>query len=101
MANISEQVAALVPRAIELRRDLHMHPEVGFQEVRTSGLLAARLRELGLTVRTGLGKTGVTGFLGSGRPGKTLLIRSEIDALPIHEAVDVPWRSRNDGVMHA
>ncbi len=45
MANISEQVAALVPRAIELRRDLHMHPEVGFQEVRTSGLLAARLRD--------------------------------------------------------
>ena len=101
MANISKQVDALLSRAIELRRDLHAHPEIGFQEVRTSGLIAARLRKLGYAVRTGLGKTGVTGFLRGARPGKTLLIRTEIDALPIREAVDVPWRSRNDGVMHA
>jgi metal-dependent amidase/aminoacylase/carboxypeptidase family protein len=101
MPTLSDRVEALVPRMRELRRDLHRHPELGFAETRTAGLLAARLRQLGYEVRTGLGQTGVTGLLRGARPGKTLLVRSEIDALPIREAVDVPWKSVNDGVMHA
>ena len=101
MANISPPVEALVPDMIALRRDLHRHPELGFQEVRTARIVAERLRALGYTVRTGVGRTGVTGFLKCGAPGKTLLLRADMDALPIREEADVAWKSESPGVMHA
>ncbi len=101
MAHISPEVTALRSTLIPLRRDLHQHPELGYQEVRTAGLIAGRLEQLGYRVRTGLGKTGVTGFLQGGRPGKTVLLRVDIDALPILEQAEVPWKSQTPGVMHA
>jgi len=101
MAHISPEVRALAAEMTELRRDFHRHPELGFQETRTAGIIAKRLTELGYTVRTGLGKTGVTGLLKGGKPGKTVLLRADIDALPIREETDVPWRSETAGVMHA
>ena len=101
MMEISPEVKALSAEMTSLRRDLHAHPELGFQEVRTAGIIAKRLTELGYTVRTGLGKTGVTGLLKGGKPGKTVLLRADIDALPIREETDVPWRSETVGVMHA
>ena len=101
MMEISPEVKALSAEMTSLRRDLHAHPELGFQEVRTAGIIAKRLTELGYTVRTGLGKTGVTGLLRGGKPGKTVLLRADIDALPIREETDVPWRSETTGVMHA
>ena len=101
MANISGAVKDLAPAMIDLRRDFHQHPELGFREVRTAGLVARRLGELGYAVRTGLGKTGVTGLLRGGKPGKTVLLRADIDALPIQEEADVAWRSQTPGVMHA
>jgi amidohydrolase len=101
MANISAAVEALIPNLIALRRDLHKHPELGFQEVRTAGIVADRLARLGYTVKTGIGKTGVTGFIAGGKPGKTVLLRADMDALPIQEETDVPWRSEHPGVMHA
>jgi amidohydrolase len=101
MANISPEVQVLTEEMVTLRRDFHRHPELGFQEARTAGIVAERLRALGYTVRTGLGKTGVTGFLAGGKPGKTVLLRADIDALPITEEADVPWKSENAGAMHA
>lgn len=101
MAGISQEIRAVSSTMTDIRRDLHRHPELGFQEVRTAGIIADRLKQLGYTVRTGLGKTGVTGLLKGGRPGKTVLLRADIDALPIQEAADVPWRSQTPGVMHA
>ncbi len=101
MANISDAVRGLAPAMVDIRRDLHRHPELGFQEVRTAGMVARRLEELGYTVRTGLGRTGVTGFLKGGKAGKTVLLRADMDALPIQEDVDVAWRSQTPGVMHA
>ena len=101
MATISPEVLALTENMTAVRRDLHRHPELGFREARTAGIVAERLRALGYTVRTGLGKTGVTGFLSGGRPGRTVLLRADIDALPIAEEADVPWRSETPGVMHA
>ena len=101
MGNVSPEVRALSASMIELRRDFHRHPELGFQEVRTAGIVAERLESLGYTVRTGLGKTGVTGFLKGGKPGKTVLLRADIDALQILEETDVPWKSQTAGVMHA
>ena len=85
MAQISAEVQKCIPNLIELRREFHRHPELGFQEERTARIIAKRLEQLGCTVRTGLGKTGVTGLLKGGKPGKTVLLRAEMDALPIHE----------------
>ena len=101
MPHISPEVQVRRNEIVALRRDLHQHPELGFQEVRTAGIIAERLRALGYTVRTGLGKTGVTGFLKCGRPGKTVLLRADIDALPIHEQTGVPYASQHPGAMHA
>jgi len=101
MMNISPEVKAGASTMTDIRRDLHQHPELGFQEVRTAGIVARRLSQLGYTVRTGLGKTGVTGILRGGKPGRTVLLRADIDALPIHEAAEVAWQSQTPGVMHA
>lgn len=81
------------------RRDLHQHPELGFQETRTATLAAERLRALGYDVRTGIGRTGVLGLRGTG--GRCVLLRADMDALPVAEANDVPYRSRHAGRMHA
>ncbi|MFN8476065.1 MAG: amidohydrolase [Anaerolineae bacterium] len=84
------------------RRDFHMHPELGFQEFRTSGIVAERLTALGYEVVTGVGGTGVVGLLQGGKPGdRTILLRFDMDALPIEEANNVPYRSQTPGVMHA
>ena len=81
------------------RRDLHQHPELGFQETRTATLAAERLQSLGYAVRSGVGRTGVVGVKGD--RGRCVLLRADMDALPIEEANDVPYRSRHAGRMHA
>ena len=86
---------------VATRRDLHAHPELGFEEVRTSGLVAERLRALGLEPRTGVGRTGVLARIRGGRKGNTVLLRADMDALPIQEENDVPYRSQAAGKMHA
>lgn len=93
---------ALADELTAIRRDLHMHPELGFQEFRTAGIVADHLNALGYEVVTGVGKTGVVGLLPGGQPGdRTVLLRFDMDALPIEEANDVPYRSQTPGVMHA
>jgi len=94
----------LVPDLIATRRDLHQHPELAFEEVRTSGIVAQRLQRLGLDVQTGIAKTGVVALLrgGASKAGaKTIAIRADMDALPIHEMNDIDYRSTVDGKMHA
>lgn len=86
---------------VATRRDLHMHPETAFEEVRTSGVVAERLRALGLAPRTGVGRTGVLATVKGGQRGKTVLLRADMDALPILEENAVPYRSTVDGRMHA
>jgi amidohydrolase len=81
------------------RRDLHTHPELGFQEFRTAGKIAEIMRGFGYDVRTGIGKTGVVAELGAGKP--IVAIRADMDALPIQEANEVPYKSIQDGIMHA
>ena len=83
------------------RRAIHQQPELAYQETETAALVAQRLRDLGLSVRTGVGQTGVVGLLEGSRPGKTVLLRADMDALPIEEVSDAPYASRNPGVMHA
>ncbi len=91
---ISEQV-------VSDRRYLHQHPERGFDLPVTAKFVADRLKLLDLEVQTGIGQSGVVGILPGGRAGKTLLIRADMDALPIHEENEVAYRSLTDGVMHA
>jgi amidohydrolase len=101
---LKSDIDELVPDLIATRRDLHEHPELAFEEVRTSGIVAQRLRTMGLEVQTGIAKTGVVGLLrgGASKQGaKTIAIRADMDALPIHEMNDVDYRSTVDGKMHA
>lgn len=96
-----EKAQALQDEMVRLRRDIHAHPELSFQEVRTAKVVADTLAEIGYTdVKTEVGRTGVVAQIGTG-DGPTIGIRADMDALPIHEQVDVPFRSTNDGVMHA
>jgi amidohydrolase len=94
-------VAEMKEEIISLRRDLHMHPETAFTEERTAGIVSRRLRRLGYQVREGVGKTGVVALLDTGRPGPTLAIRADMDALPLQEAPGRPYGSRIPGKMHA
>ncbi len=99
--NLSEVIADLTPSLLEMRRDFHRHPELAFQEVRTSAKLAEFLEKLGLEVTRGVAQTGLVARLKGTKPGKTVLVRADIDALPIHEASGVEYTSQFPGVMHA
>jgi amidohydrolase len=96
-AAIGAEEAAL----IDVRRDLHAHPELAFQEVRTAGVVARELARLGVPHQTGIGRTGVVGVIEGGRPGKVIAIRGDMDALPIEERTGLEFASTNPGLMHA
>lgn len=99
---LKSEAEAMRAGLVATRRDFHAHPELGFQEVRTAGIVAKRLAELGYETQSGVGKTGVVGVLEGASPdGETLLLRFDMDALPIEEQVDVPFKSLTPGVMHA
>jgi amidohydrolase len=91
----------LLAETIAIRRDLHAHPELAFHEVRTAQLVASKLRERGLEVHEGIGGTGVVGVLSGARPGPTIMLRADMDALPMPEENDVAYVSQNPGVTHA
>ena len=100
-AEILAATKAITPEIVALRRDLHAHPELSNREERTGRLVAERLRALGLEVRHPVAKTGVVGVLRGGCPGGVVALRADIDALPIQEAGDAPYKSQVPGVMHA
>ena len=92
----------LFPSTVAIRRDLHQHPELGFRETRTAGVIAAKLRALKFDdVRTGVGRTGVLGVIRGGRPGPVVALRADMDALPVNELNNVPYKSTVPNVMHA
>lgn len=101
---LQKDARTLAPRLVAWRRDFHMHPELGFQEYRTAGIVADHLRDLGLEVSTGVGRTGVVAVVeGEQTPADapTVMLRFDMDALPIQEQTSLSFRSRNQGVMHA
>jgi amidohydrolase len=109
-AEASEKAEAVAPRVISWRRDIHQHPELSNREFRTAKLVAAHLRALGFDeVRTGVAHTGVIGILKGGKPGGSVALRADMDALPVAEEVDLPFASKlrttynnhDVGVMHA
>jgi amidohydrolase len=95
------RATAFAPELVEIRRDIHAHPELSFRETRTAALVAERLKTLGYDVKAGIGVTGCIGELATGT-GRTVALRADMDALPIQEAnQEAAYRSKNDGVMHA
>lgn len=98
--NLLERARSLAPEMVEIRRDLHRHPELSFQEVRTAGIAAEAVGALGFDVRTGVGRTGVVADLVNGT-GPTVALRADMDALPIHEINTHDFVSQVPGVMHA
>jgi len=103
------EIDALLPQVIAWRRDFHQHPELGNQEIRTAGIVAAHLKSLGLSVKTGVAETGVVGILRGGKPGPKIALRADMDALPVTEdtglafasTVKSEYRGQPVGVMHA
>jgi hippurate hydrolase len=95
------EIAARADEAIAIRHDLHRHPELAFEEHRTSARVAELLQQWGYTVTTGVGGTGVVGTLQRGQGSRRLGLRADIDALPIQEASGLPYASQNEGRMHA
>lgn len=93
-ADIRKRAAAVEEKVIAWRRDIHQHPELGHQEQRTAQLVADHLRKLGLEVRTGIAGTGVVGILKGGRPGRTVALRADMDALPVKEPEGLPFASK-------
>jgi amidohydrolase len=98
---LAEVPADVVADVIAIRRDLHAHPELGFEERRTAAFVAGRLRELGYEVTEEIGITGVVGVMRGARPGKTIMLRADMDALPIEEENAVAYASQTRGTMHA
>jgi len=98
---IIKKAESIKEELIDIRRDIHSHPELGLTEIRTAGLVADKLRALGITVQTGVGETGVVGILKGNHPGKTILLRADMDCLAMAELNDVPYKSQNEGLMHA
>jgi len=106
---IDRRAAQVLPKVVAWRRDLHQHPELGNREVRTAEVIARQLQALGLEVETGVAHTGVVGLLRGGRPGPVVALRADMDALPVTEGTDLPFKSlaratyggEEVGVMHA
>jgi amidohydrolase len=108
-ADVERLSAELNPQVVAWRRDFHQNPELGNREVRTAGIIAAELKQLGFTVTTGVAKTGVVGVLKGGLPGPVVALRSDMDALPVAEQGNLPfkstaktqWNGQEVSVMHA
>lgn len=99
--NLRTEVEAIQDEITATRRHLHQHPELGFEEFETAKFVASRLEELGVAVQTNVGKTGVVGILQGADAGPTIGLRADMDALPIQETNDLPFKSENECVMHA
>ena len=91
---IEEVLQKITPELITIRQDIHMHPELGFQETRTAGIVEKYFKEFGLEVRTNIGRTGVVGILRGGKPGDVVGFRGDMDALPITEETGLPYASK-------
>src|SRR6187397_2365681 len=108
-ADLDRRIDANAGRMLEWRHYLHAHPELGNREVGTAAYIVARLKEMGIEARTGVAKTGVVAVIEGGKPGATVALRADMDALPVTEEVDLPfasrvkttWEGKEVGVMHA
>lgn len=99
--SVISRIAEFSEDLVALRRDFHEHPELGMEEFRTSKIVAKLLSEWGIETHTEIGKTGVVGVLKGNKPGRSIGLRADMDALPMEERTNLPFSSKNPGVMHA
>lgn len=100
--SILNEAKQIEPKIIEIRRKIHENPELSYKEFNTSALVESFLKNLGIQVIKGVGlPTAVVGIIDSGKPGNTVALRADMDALPVEEATDLPFKSKNNGIMHA
>lgn len=100
-ADIEREIEKIRLEIIKVRRRIHMDPQLAYHEQETANIVSGRLTGLGLDVKTGVAKTGVVGLLRGSQPGATIAVRADMDAVPIQELADVPFKSLNPGIMHA
>ncbi|MDJ0520301.1 MAG: M20 family metallopeptidase [Trichodesmium sp. MO_231.B1] len=100
-SQLRRDISKLQPLLVEWRRHLHQRPELGFKEHLTGKFISQKLQEWGIEHQTGIAKTGIVATINSGKPGPVLGIRADLDALPVQELNDVPYRSIHNGIMHA
>lgn len=96
-----EKIEALYPWLVEVRRDFHRHPELGMEEYRTRDQIVKYLKEMGVETKAGIAKTGVVGLIRGGSPGRTIALRADMDALPMQDEKNAPYKSTVDGKMHS
>ena len=101
ISTVRQRAQELLPELVSVRRHLHSRPELSFEETETARYISDRLTALGIVHETGVAGNGITGVLSGGHPGKTIALRADMDALPITETNEVPYKSQNPGVMHA
>lgn len=101
IGNVRPDIASLQSDLVQWRRQLHQHPELGFQERKTAAFVSEKLTQWGISHETGIAQTGIVAIIQGTSPGPTFAIRADMDALPIQEENQVPYRSQHDGVMHA
>lgn len=99
--SLRQLIDEITPHFTEIRQKIHMHPELGYQEELTAAVVAHELKQMGLDVITGVGGTGVVAIIDSGKPGKTVALRADLDALPMAEMTERPYKSIHPGKMHA
>lgn len=98
---IKELSDTYIDEIIAIRRHIHQHPELSFQEEKTAAYVVSKLKAFGIKYKTGFAKNGILGIIEGAKPGKTVALRADMDALPVQEEVDVPFKSENVGKMHA
>ncbi len=101
LKEVQTTIQKMEPRLIDIRRDIHMHPEIGFEEVRTSQLIAEELKKVGLEVQTGVAKTGVVAILNGDKPGPAIAFRADMDALTMEDKKEVAYASKVKGKAHS
>jgi amidohydrolase len=98
---IMDEAQRIQEELVSIRRDLHAHPEIAFNEIRTARVVREKLEQLGIEVIPEVGVTGVIGILRGGFPGKTILLRADMDCLAMDEHNEVEYKSQNEGMMHS
>src|SRR5262245_34305283 len=98
---MQDLIKHIIPYYQQLRQQIHQTPELRYQEIKTAALIIQELQKLGLSCKTRIANTGVVAVLDSGKPGKTLAFRADMDALPILEDTSLPYQSQHHGIMHA
>ncbi|MBD2636597.1 amidohydrolase [Limnothrix sp. FACHB-881] len=101
LSKLRLDVRNLLPQLVSWRRQFHQYPELGFQEALTAAFVCDRLREWGIDYQAGIAKTGIVAVIEGSQPGPTIALRADMDALPVQEQNEVPYRSRHEGKMHA